>query len=155
MGRTVEFKLYAQYLWKRHINWKTSPHPPKEEPQGSPLPKVQFSSVAQSCPTLCDPMNRSTPGLPVHHQLPEFTQTHVHRVSDAIAYWAPTDLGSSSFSILSFCLFILFMGFSPRSPWKGPLSRTATDAAMKGQQGALLPCFLPGRPPGFETHAPY
>ena len=45
---------------------------------------VQFSSVAQSCPTLCDPVNRSTPGLPVHHQLPEFTQTHVHRVSDAI-----------------------------------------------------------------------
>ena len=45
---------------------------------------VQFSSVAQSCPTLCDPMNHSTPGLPVHHQLPEFTQTHVHRVSDAI-----------------------------------------------------------------------
>ena len=39
---------------------------------------VQFSSVAQSCPTFCDPMNRSTPGLPVHHQLPEFTQTHVH-----------------------------------------------------------------------------
>ena len=45
---------------------------------------VQFSSVTQSCPTLCDPVNRSTPGLPVHHQLPEFTQTHVHRVSDAI-----------------------------------------------------------------------
>ena len=45
---------------------------------------VQFSSVAQSCLTLCDPMNRSTPGLPVHHQLPESTQTHVHRVSDAI-----------------------------------------------------------------------
>ena len=45
---------------------------------------VQFSSVAQSCPTLCDPMNHSTPGLPVHHQLLEFTQTHVHRVSDAI-----------------------------------------------------------------------
>ena len=45
---------------------------------------VQFSSVAQSCPTLCDPMNRSTPGLPVHHQLPEFTQTHIHQVSDAI-----------------------------------------------------------------------
>ena len=46
--------------------------------------KIQFSSVAQLCPTLCDPMNRSTPGLPVHHQRPEFTQTHVHRVSDAI-----------------------------------------------------------------------
>ena len=46
--------------------------------------KLQFSSVTQSCPTLCDSMNRSTPGLPVHHQLLEFTQTHVHRVSDAI-----------------------------------------------------------------------
>ena len=45
---------------------------------------LQFSSVAHSCPTLCDPMNRSTPCLPVHHQLLEFTQTHVHRVSDAI-----------------------------------------------------------------------
>ena len=45
---------------------------------------IQFSSVAQSCPTLCDPMNRSTPGLPVHHQIPELTQTHVHRISDAI-----------------------------------------------------------------------
>ena len=43
---------------------------------------VQFISVAHSC-RLCDPVNRSTPGLPVHHQLPEFTQTHVHRVSDA------------------------------------------------------------------------
>ena len=46
--------------------------------------KHQFSSVGQSCPTLCDPMNRSTPGLPVHHQLPKFTQTYVHRVGDAI-----------------------------------------------------------------------
>ena len=44
----------------------------------------QLSSVAQSCLTLCDPMNCSMPGLPVHHQLPEFTQTHVHRVCDAI-----------------------------------------------------------------------
>ena len=45
---------------------------------------LQFSSVTQSCPTLCDPMNCSTPGLSVHHHLPEFTQTHVHRVRDAI-----------------------------------------------------------------------
>ena len=44
----------------------------------------QFSSVAQSCPILCDLMNRSTPGLPVHHHLPEFTQTHVHRVDDGL-----------------------------------------------------------------------
>ena len=50
-----------------------------------PLEKgSEIRSVAQSCPTLCDPMNCSTPGLPVHHQLPELTQTHVHRVSDAI-----------------------------------------------------------------------
>ena len=45
---------------------------------------IHFSSVTQSCLTLCDPMNHSTPGLPVQYQLPEFTQTHVHRVSDAI-----------------------------------------------------------------------
>ena len=57
---------------------------------GKTLPKEsmkfhdQIRSVTQSCPTLCDPMNLSTPGLPVHHQLSEFTQTHVHRVSDAI-----------------------------------------------------------------------
>ena len=48
------------------------------------ISSVQFSSIAQSCPTLCDPMNCSTPGLPVHHQLPEFTQTHVHRVGAAV-----------------------------------------------------------------------
>ena len=56
---------------------------------------VQFSSVTQSCPTLCDPMNHSTPGLPVHHQLPEFTQTHVHRVSDAIQASHPLSSPSS------------------------------------------------------------
>ena len=50
----------------------------------SPLSDIQFSSVTQSCLTLCNPMNRSTPDLPVHHQLPEFTQTHVHQVGDVI-----------------------------------------------------------------------
>ena len=45
---------------------------------------LQFSSVTQSCLTLCDPLNCSMPGLPIHHQLPEFTQTHTHRVGDAI-----------------------------------------------------------------------
>ena len=61
------------------------------EPPGKLIPHVkkasevtQFRSVTQSCPTLCDPMNPSTPGLPVHHQLPEFTQTHACRVGDAI-----------------------------------------------------------------------
>ena len=50
----------------------------------SSVDSVQFSSVTQSCPTLCNPTSHSTPGLPVHHHLPEFTQTHVHRVGDAI-----------------------------------------------------------------------
>ena len=52
--------------------------------QANSLRSHQFSSVAQSSPTLCDPMNHSTPGLVVHHHLPEFTQTHIHRVCDAI-----------------------------------------------------------------------
>ena len=56
---------------------------------------VQFSSVAQLCLTLCDPMDCSTPGFPVHHQIPELAQTHVHRVSDAIQ---PSHPLSSSFS---------------------------------------------------------
>ena len=56
---------------------------------------VQFSSVVQSCPTLCNPMNRSTPGIPVHHKLPEFTQTHAHRVSDAIQTSHPLSSPSS------------------------------------------------------------
>ena len=58
------------------------------------MSSVQFCSVAQSCPTLCDPMNRSTSGLPVRHQLPEFTQTHIDRFSDAIQpshpLWSPS-----------------------------------------------------------------
>ena len=61
----------------------------------SSFSSVQFSSVAQSCPTLCNPMNRSTPGLPVHHQLQEFTQTHVHRASDAIQPSHPLSTPSS------------------------------------------------------------
>ena len=70
----------------------TQVHSPCENPLSSGSVSVQFSSVAQLCPTLCDPMNRSTPGLPVHHHLPEFTQTQVHRVRDAIQ---PSHPGSS------------------------------------------------------------
>ena len=55
----------------------------------------QFSSVAQSCPTLCDPMNHSTPGLPAHHHLPEFTQTHIHWVRDSIQPSHPLSSPSS------------------------------------------------------------
>ena len=54
------------------------------KPPSVQFSSVQFSSVAQSCPTLCDLVNCSTPGLPVHHQLPDFTQTHAHRVGDAL-----------------------------------------------------------------------
>ena len=59
----------------------------------------QFSSVAQSCPTPCDPMNCSTPGLPVHLQLPEFTQTHVHQVGDAIQPSHPLSSPSPAFNL--------------------------------------------------------
>ena len=59
------------------------------------ISSVQFSPVTQSCPTLCDPMNRSTPGLPIHHQLLEFTQTSVHRVGDAIQPSHPRSSPSS------------------------------------------------------------
>ena len=69
------------------IQWYTKGSHSKKSDLAKLLTKViqvQFSSVTQSCPTLCNPMNRSTIGLPVHHQLPEFTQTHAHRVHDAI-----------------------------------------------------------------------
>ena len=62
------------------VNWMLLGHALLSAVHRAPRPcaSVQFSPVAPSCPTLCDPMNRSTPGLPVQHQLPEFTQTHVH-----------------------------------------------------------------------------
>ena len=64
--------------------WQPIPQKCKKSEENTVNNSVQFSSVTQSCPTLCEPMNCSMPGLPVHHQLPEFTQTHVHRVGDAI-----------------------------------------------------------------------
>ena len=60
---------------------------------------VLLSSVTQFCPTLCDPMDNSTPGLPVHHQLPELAQTHVHRVGDAIQPSHPLSPSSPAFSL--------------------------------------------------------
>ena len=65
-------------------NWKFVPFDYFHTIPSLNCTSVQFSSVTQSCPTLCVPMDCSTPGLPVHHKLPEFTQTHVHRVGDAI-----------------------------------------------------------------------
>ena len=69
------------------VVWVWFPVKGAKIPCTSPSKKIrsdQIRSVAQLCPTLCDPINRSMPGLPVYHQLPEFTETHVHRVSDAI-----------------------------------------------------------------------
>ena len=66
-----------------HPNISSSVVPFFSCPQSFPA-SVQFSSFTQLCPTLCNPMNRSMPGLPVHHQLPELAQTHIHRVGDAI-----------------------------------------------------------------------
>ena len=60
---------------------------------------IQFSSVTQSCLILCNPVDFSMPGLPVHHQLPEFTQTHVHRISDAIQLSHPLSSPSPTFNL--------------------------------------------------------
>ena len=69
--------------------------------------KVQFSSVTQSCPTLCNPMDCSTPGFPVHHQLPEPAQTHIHRVGDAIQPSHPLSYPSHPLSYPSPLAFML------------------------------------------------
>ena len=93
----------------------------------------QIRSVAQSCPTLCDPMNRSTPGLPVHHQLPEFTQTHVHWVSDAIQ--------PSQFSVFSFssCL----QSFPPSGSF---LENQLFTSGGQSTGVSALASFLPKKP---------
>ena len=76
---------------------------------------IQFSSFAQSCPTLCNPINRSTPGLPVHHQFPEFIQTHVHQVGDAIqpshplSSPSPPALNLSQHLSIFYCLKIKYL----------------------------------------------
>ena len=91
------------------------------------------NEVTQSCPTLCDPMNRSTPGLPVHHQLPEFTQTHVHRVSDAIQPMVknlPANAGETE--------EIWFQYWAGKIPWRTVWQST--------------PVFLPGESPWMWPH---
>ena len=105
---------------------------------------VQFSSVAQSCPTLCDPMNCSMPGLPVHHQLLEFTQTHVHQVGDAI------QAISSSLIPFSSCPQSLpASGSFPMSQlfaWGGQsigVSASASVLPMNTQDGSPLGWTLP------------
>ena len=77
--------LFIRFYIKSHFLQEVLPDLPNKGDWVPPfILSVQFGSVTQLCPTLCDPMNHSTPGLPVHHQLPESTQTHVHQVGDAI-----------------------------------------------------------------------
>ena len=110
----------------------------KEESEkvGLKLSSDQSSLVAQSCPTLCDPMNRSTPGFPVHHHLLEFTQTHIHRVGDAIQPSQPVVPSSSCPQSLpaseSFLMSQLF-------PWGG--QNTGVSA---------LTSFLPKKSQGWS-----
>ena len=83
---TIELNSRLYFPKYYHSSFYSVPQAVKEEKKKTcrNISSVQFNSVTQSCPTLCDPMNCSTPGLPVYHQLLESTQTHVHWVSDAI-----------------------------------------------------------------------
>ena len=96
---------------------------------------IQFSSVAQSCPTLCDPMNHSTPGLPVHHQLLEFTQTHVYWVGDAIQPSHPLLSPSLAFNLAHHQGLFQVSGsvFSIRWPkyWRFSFSMSPSNDASK------------------------
>ena len=86
-GKNIQWgkdSLFNKWFWE---NWTATCKRMKLE--RFLISSVQFSSVTQSCATLCNPMNHSTPGLPVHHQLPESTQTHVHWVGDAIQPFHP------------------------------------------------------------------
>ena len=78
------FKLVLEKAEESEVKLPTSAGSLKNQESSRKNISVQFSSVTQSCPALCDPMNCTMPGLPVHHQLPEFTQTHMHWVGDAI-----------------------------------------------------------------------
>ena len=143
----------------------------------------QFSSVAQSCPTLCDPMNRSTPGLPVHHQLPEFTQTHVHRVGDAIqpshplscpSPPAPNPSQHQSFpmsqlfawgghiytfmfiSCMCMCVFSHSVGSDSATLWTVACQATLSLESSRQEYWSGLPFPTPGdlSEPGFKPGSP-
>ena len=114
--------------------------------------KYQFSSVTQLCPTLWDPMNCSMPGLPVHHHLPEFTQTHIHRVGDAIHPSHPLSSPLSSMLLLSHFSRIrlcatpqttahqapLSLGFSRQEHWSGLPFPSPMHESKKWKQSRLV-----------------
>ena len=125
----------------------------KQRLNESVICSVQFSSVTHLCPTICDPMNHITPGLPVHHQLPEFTQTHVHRVSDAIQPSHP--LSSPSPPAPNLCSVMsksfatpwivahqapLSMGFSRQKYWSGLPFPSPGVFQTQGSNPSLLHC---------------
>ena len=112
------------------------------------VPSLQFSLVAQLCPTLCDPMNCSIPGFPVHHQLPEFTQTHVHRVgmpSSHLILCHPLCLPPSTFPSIRVCsnesvLHIRwpkYWSFSPSNEYSGLISFRMDWLDLLAVQGTL------------------
>jgi len=122
-------------------------------------PSVQFSSVTQSCLTLWDPMNCSTPGLPVHHQLLEFTQTHVHRVGDATqpshplsSPSPPAPNPSQSVRWVQFCssLSILWHCLSLGLEWKLTFSSPVATAEFSKFAGILSAALSQHHLSGFE-----
>ena len=119
---------------------------------GTIQPLVQFSSVAQLCPTLCDPLNHSMPGLPVHHQLLEFTQTQVRRVGDAIqpshplSSPSPPAFNHSSIRVFSnksvLCIrwpkyWSFSFSISPSSEYLGLISFKSDFFDLRAVQGTL------------------
>jgi len=84
LEKCIQINIVKKHKWSHRCSQQTYGYQGIRGWRDKEIDIYQFISVVQSCQTLCDPMDRSTPGLPVHHQLPEFTQTHVHQVSDAI-----------------------------------------------------------------------
>ena len=101
------------------------------------FPSHQIRSVAQSCPTVCNPMNHSTSGLPVHHQLPEFNQTHIHRVSDAIQPSHPLSSNESTLCMRWPKYWSFSFGISPSKKIPGLISFRMDWLDLLAVQGTL------------------
>ena len=121
--------LYAHFMqqrWSAHI--QPSGDRAKSVCKANGDHGVQFSSVPQSCPTLCDPMNHSTPGFPVHHQLQVFTQTHVHQIGDAIQPSHP--LSSPSLPAPKSCPALGSFPMSQLFAWGGQSTGVSASASV-------------------------
>jgi len=112
-GRRRGWQRIAEVGWHHWLNGHEFELTPGDrEGQGSLACCSSVQFIAQSCPTLCNPMNHSTPGLPVHHQLPEFTQTHVHQVGDAIQ---PSRVTKSQTQVNDWTIIIIHIKHQKRS----------------------------------------